>query len=747
MWKDEDKPPEEASKLSDWVWHNLLAAAIPDRQKLTREAYTELIKGIISFRLGTLFLPSQTLSQDRLVHYANWIESSILHLLRPANKDMIGKALDIARDAISSIDIDQFAYGNLILEKLPEGVRQMMIHSDAEFAEQCGYRLKPILSIGTEIKLVCNDLFKTAEEVITSKKEKLIVDNEGNKVIVGIDEENLNIVVKRSDSKNATQQFLMPHLTLLSPDRKTRLLGLNLIIHDLGPAVINFQQLLEDIRSRKPSYQELSLLLDESTNGVMAFQSKMIHKIQHRMQLGVTAIIPQSTSYFEYFAGPNPYSQELEVYLPETLTSYRRDILSQNLGVGLDICCLGALRDDLSPGQWVVDFDNDTIWDAFPLCHAKSNPFSLLGALDIALYRQSDERFREFAAEAVIQLSDENFGQQDDRDFYKLLQTFADFVHNRINLLEDGVHYPGYWRRMSSWMQAGLIVRHMVEPTFLDDVINPVESFQEWTQGKMVASGFFAELIDARKEPRLFADRLTSNILQVEILKRLNILKLRHEREGHKVPRSKDIDLAINRLRDSGELVLLELPGPLEGHRRPMETMQQEINMVLEDKLAENSDPIKTLAWASHFFALGLPVLKHARSAVKTILEDIQEDTDLNKVLTNLEFASVVAGANRDTKLADGIADVIIGISPRASDGDVQTILMIILQAAAAHETCDAWLEWLDEKFAGIATHLSPPPNLSLAKFLDCLGEIEKVLPADSWFHIRAKSIASAGAG
>ena len=337
------------------------------------------------------------------------------------------KALDTARDVISSIDIDQSAYGKLFLEQLPEAVRQMMINKDAEFAEQCGYRSKPFFSIGTEIKLDCNDLYKAAEEVITSKREKLIVDKEGNKLKVGIDKESLNIVVKRSDSKNAPQQFLMPHLTLLSPDRKTRLPGLNLIIHDLGPAVLDFQQLLEDIRSRKPSYQELFMLLDEATNGVMAFQTKMIHKIQHRMPLGVSDIIPESTSYFDRFSGPNPGSQEPETYFQETLASYRREILSSNFETGLDICCLGALRDDLSPGQWVVDFDNDTIWDALPSCHAKSNPFSLLGALDIALYRQSDERFREFAAEAVIQLLDENFGQKDDRDIYRLLQNLCRF--------------------------------------------------------------------------------------------------------------------------------------------------------------------------------------------------------------------------------------------------------------------------------------------------------------------------------
>ena len=746
LWENGDKTPEEASWLSDWVWRNLMVAAIPGRGNLTHDAYTNLVQELVSLRLGILLLPRTTRTEERHIQYADWLERYILQLMRPANKDRIERALELVRDVISDIDISQAAYGNLFLRRLPESARKMIIKGDAEFAKQCGFQAEPIFTIGPKIKFECNDLFTAADEVLASKREKSIEDITGNKVVIGIEKENQNILVKWSDAKNAPQKTLIPSLTLLSPSSETRQSVLNNIIREFGPSATEFRNLLEDIRSRKPSYQELFMLLDEATNGVMAFQAKMIHKIQHRMQLSVTDIIPQSTSYFEYFAGPNPGSQEPEMYLQETLTSYRRDILSQNLGVGLDICCLGALRDDLSPGQWVVDIDDDTIWDALPSCHAKSNPFSLLGVLDIALYRQNDKRFRDFAAEAVIQLSDENFGQKDDSAIYRLLQVFAGFVRNRISLLENGVHYPGYWKRMSAWMQAGLIVRPMVEPTFLDDVNNLVESLQKWTQGNMVVTGIFAELIDARKEPMLFADRLTSKNLQVEILKRLHILKLRHESEGRHVPGSENIDLALNRTMDRGTMVLLRLPGPLEGHIRPTETMQQETKQSPEDVLAENSDPIESFALASHFFALGLPELDRARSAVKTILENNKEDSDLHTILKKMELASIVAVANRDTKLADGIANVVIGISPRASEEDVQIILLVILQAAAANETLDAWLEWLDEKFSGIATHLPAPPNKSLGIFLDYLCEIDIVLPANSWFHIRAKSIATAGA-
>ena len=126
---------------------------------------------------------------------------------------------------------------------------------------------------------------------------------------------------------------------------------------------------------------------------------------------------------------------------------YRKELLRRNLRGGLDICCLGALRDDLMPGQWVKAVDDDTLWDALSSCNAESNPFSLLGALDIALYRQGDHRFREFSANAVTTLLDEQLGQQDGPDIYRIFQVFYDLVLNQINLLEKMSTYPGYWKR------------------------------------------------------------------------------------------------------------------------------------------------------------------------------------------------------------------------------------------------------------------------------------------------------------
>ena len=130
--------------------------------------------------------------------------------------------------------------------------------------------------------------------------------------------------------------------------------------------------------------------------------------------------------------------------------------------------------------------------------------------------------------------------------FFKIV---ADFVLNRINLLQTGPNYPGYWKRMCAWMQAGLIARSFTGSTHPVDV----DALHQWTHSNMVAAGAYAGLVDARKEPMLFAERITPQALRNEILGRLHILKSRHENEGCQVPRSRDINHAVARVAGRGQ--------------------------------------------------------------------------------------------------------------------------------------------------------------------------------------------------
>ena len=647
-------------------------------------------------------------------------------------------------NAISALESDWEVYGVLFLGQLPQSVYRVVKTQEPEFAKRCDFETTRVFSIEPDINMADSEFFLAAREVLATNKEHSIQDVFGKDVAIDLHVEGQIIIVKWSDVEGVSHQVPIPDLTLLSPNQEIRLKALRNIIHRLGPTAKDFRGLLEEIGSRELSHQELSAILDESANGVAAKQANLTQKIKHGFSIALTDLMPQEVSYFEQLSGPKPIMQEPEAYFKETLLPYRKYLLSRDLRAGLDICCLGALRDDLTPGQWVVDIDNDTLWDALNSFSTETNPFSLLGALDIALYRLDDLRFREFSEEAIINLLDVNLGQNNSLDIYKLLQIFFNFILNRINLLETGANNPGYWKRMCALMQAGLIVKDMSEYSPID-----VDAIERWTRSNMVSAGDYALLVDARKEPMLLSNLVSPQALRFEILGRLQALKSRHEREGHQIPRANDINQAFTQAEARGESLVWFLPGPLEGHKRPKELIPNE---VVEKHLETGTDGtelllIQQLAAFAQLFALSEVELERAREVVMTTMENIP-NADLHENLKVLEFAGTIAATNRDTILADVIADAVVKAAPKISEEkDIQVILRIILQSATAHEEHDVWFKWLDEKLVGIASHLPPPPHKCLRKFVNHLDELGRILPVDLWFHIRARTIASAGAG
>ncbi len=743
LWGNTSLTIERATMMSHWIWLHLWTAPLSGHPHGAAGAYTDWIRKVVSLRLEQLLLPTVIRPHDRRAHYTHWIERFVCNPLRPANAGVIEKTLKSACEAISALDVDP-AFGYLFLNNLPETLRGLVLSHDPEFGRRSGFKNRRILSIGTNLKLASNELFATVRKVLVTNKERSVQDIDGKAVSVGLDMEDRSIIVKWSDPESGPQRVTFPQLALLSPEPDTRIPALRSLIKQFGPTAPDFQGLLKDMETREANDHELSTIFDELANGVAAVQTSLIHKLDQGLPVNVTDMIPQSVSYFGRFSGPLPDAREPESYFREVLVPHRKALLNRDLRVGLDICCLGALRDDLTPGQWVADIDDDTIWDVLASCHANSNPFSLLGALDIALYRQRDHRFREFSAKAVATLLDQPLGQQDGPDIYGLLHVCADFVLNRINLLEDGPTNPGYWKRMCAWMQAGLIVRTLARSFPSIDI----DALQKWTQDNMAMPGIYAGLVDARKEPMLSAHLRTPQALRNEILGRLRVLKLRHESERRQMPRSEDIDRALSRIEQRGQMLELAFPGPLEGHRRPTTPVPQAEIETLKDAWKDSTVafPLQLLVITSQFFALDKPELERGLQAVKTIAEN-NSDTDSHENLRLLELASIVAAANRDTTLADGIADAVVSAAPRITKGEgIRIILQITLQAAAAHETHDAWFRWLEERLASIAIYLSPPPNECLRTFLNHLNELEKVLPIESWFHIRARSIASAAA-
>ena len=731
-----------AAQLCNWVWRHLMGPpAVASGEGKGGDGRDPIEEWVIQV-LTYLYLPVAIESREGQTRYSRWMERTVLQPLRPANMKVVEKALAFVCEAIASLDNDQEVYGRVFLDGLPASIRRLVATRHVEFARRCGVETRGVFGLEPGQRLLNTDLFAAARQVLATGQKQMLQDLAGKALTVGLDAGDGNVVVEWLGAGGVGHRAKIPELSLFSPEGTVRVAALRDIIQRLGPAARDFRSLLRETASRELSEDEVSAIFHENANGVAAFQTHMKKAVSLGPSIDVHDLIPQSLSYFENFAGPGPVMEDPDVYFRDVLVPHRKVLLERNLRAGLDICCLGALRDDLTPGQWLASFGDDAVWEALSSVDAEENPFSLLAALDIAMYRQGDSRFQGFAGEAVERLSEDGFRSRDGTDVYRLLQVVADFVFNRINLLDSGSIRPGYWKRMGALMHASVIVRDVIATSSSMDI----DAFEQWLQGATTAVGYFAGVVDARTQPMLFFGRMTGYSLHSEILGRLVALKSRHEKQGRALPRSESLEGALTRSNDREELLTLYFPGPLEGHQRPTEHFTAGAGIRPPD---EGSGDLKRflqdLAIVSHVFALDEAELNLARAAVKMMAENY--DADLVETITCLESASLVAAANRDVALADAIADAMAAVVPRIDiEKDCPVTVAILLQAAAARGTPDEWCRWLEERLARIASCLPLQPAESLHVYGSILDELRTVLPIHSWFQIRASSIAASGA-
>ena len=747
LWRDVSLTVESAAILSDWIWRHLVFDALGDIRNVEKESRKARIRESALRRICVVLLPPGIESPDRRIGYTDWVDESVLQPLRQANSDLIEEALTSICNMIPDRDSEAETFGKVFLAHLPDSARQYLLTRYPDRARRWGFETRRMFGLEADVSIVDQELFAAARHAFSGAGAKSVRSISGSEVSVDLDPEDGNIVLAYPGTASSARKKI-PDLAILSPDPQARITALRAMLDRFGPTAPDLSRLLSDLESREPDEAELSAVFREAASGVATVQGALLRKVHFGQPIGTLDVLPQDNAYFEHFVGPQPETRDPEQYIRDTLIPYRRALLDRDLSRGLDICCLGALRDDLCPGQWTVDLDDDAVWEALSTCGADGAPISLLGALDVALYRQSDERFREYAAQAVIKLCDDGFGQQQGIDFYRLLWIFTRFAFNRINLIEDGSKQPGFWKRMCAWMQAQFIARALSRaPASI-----AMDSLEEWSTSSMALVGAYAELVDAREEPMLlFTERLPAIDLRCEILGRLVGLRSRHASEGRHIPQSEEIDRALERTQERGNWLKCFFPGPLEGHRCPIAPASEELTETLKEAVPDLSLPASWhfIANASHLHALGESELRAAREALTRIPHLIDEG-EMQNGLLSLEVASIVAKTSRDTLLADAVADTVTRVSAKVSnENDIWLILVICLQAAAAFEEHDAWFDWLEERLARIASCLpgppTGPPNRSVRIFLEHLDAMETILPIDSWFHRRARSIASAG--
>lgn len=618
----------------------------------------------------------------------------------------------------------------------PDSIRNRLL-KDNDFISKYNLRSNAVITIGGKLHLNQNVLFAAVKRVFKNKGPIPIPDVDGKKHTLRLDQGHIRFESSSKEMKARLDSFL-----ILSPDREERTKNLRQLINNIGPMAPDFSSLISEAEKGELSYEKVDDLLNEFSSGVAALHNR-VKTVFNTHQATLENLVPSSLTYYDYFCGPNPGNVDPEEYFGSVLPSYRKTIIQRNIVDGLDISLQGALRDDLMPGVWISGYSDDELWYSLEACDPFRDPFVLLGALDIALWRQKDERYGAFAEDAVTTLIKDEFLRPDGIDVYKLMPMLAGLILNRINVIEGGSLRPPYWKRMCAWMQAGFLIRH-TQKLALD-----LESLENWISANMTQAGNFTGLLGLRQEPMYRASDMTQTSFREEVIGRLLAIRNRHKKDGRIIPKSDDIDVAVSRIEGKGTPICWALPGPLEGHNLPSEKgvnfPEEGIKQFSEDLFSDKSERVlSTLTYLSQFYNFGEELLAKIRELIdKTGFDD--EFTGFPEILKRVIDVGFIACAHRDEELSCAIGSKIVAASPWAnSEFTVGNIVQALLLASAAYKEESEWTQWLEKQLVDVAYRL--PAGEKTKEFLFHMQELKKVLNLKMGITSQAEAIASAAA-
>ena len=656
LWSNPELEIQAAGSLCSWVWRHLGMVTFLLQQG------SEVDGGVLTFRdgfvrrLSLLMLPPIMDSVERRSAYKKWLEESVLVGLLPANDDVVEEAATAIRLMIKGSGKHERVLSALFLECMPDNLRARIVNEDPAFAERAGFTSTSLIEVAGSLNIAEADLMNAAIAIYAGAETVPLTDIKGARGTLSRASDDETLVATWLDAQGETRRVQVPELALVSENAQARMRVLNRIVGQLGPTAQEPRGLLEHASSRRLTKKEFSVVFGEMARGVAAVQSRLVSKIAQGWQANVVDLVPPSRGYWVKFCGPVPDGTVAETYIRDQLVPYRKGLIEADLRTGLDICCLGALWDDLSLGAWLSGIDDETVWNAVTSMPVRGNPIALLAVLDVALYRAGDDRFRRLADDTIGMLLDDHLGLPANCDPYRLFEVLADFELNRLALVEGAANYPGFWRRMCAWMQAGLIIRTAVGCSAVPEVGH----LEEWCKRQMVPAGSLRRLADCRAEPEMLGPMRSIGSLRHEVLARLGRLKERHERAGRGLPKSTEIESALSWVGLDGPGPTSAVPGPAAMHLQPREPIPDGFSGML-DKDWAGDRPTEELTLAAHLsqcFVLRDSQLEKVREAVASIADKAGSE-DFRSIAAQLHAASIIAATARDIALADSIAAAI----------------------------------------------------------------------------------------
>ena len=740
LWEDPEAPPDEVEARASYLWWQMADFVLGRAEPLDGRANAEVRGAALRHCIEVALHPLVGVPPEVSARYAAWLEDSILSVLRPVHGTSIKEARDAAVETMDSAEKGSTLLGYLFLKQLPENLSNGVLSQHPDFAERCGFRLQQSISIddvGVEVPV----LFKAVRRGFRTGKPVVVPDTGGTKSLTIVSDVSSGEVVVRWEENSLKREARISTLGILAPSKEVRTRALQEAQRRYGPT-FDLSPFVRAAQKRALRTKQASVVIEEGAHGMARRQKDLADKLRESGRLTIQDFVPSVVSYYERFCGPDPDGKELTQYVGDVLVPYRTTLLERDLTQGLQICLLGALRDDLNPGEWTRKADREEVWGVLSSGLPTRTPFWLLGALDTALYHLEDPRFRDFAAEAVDMLLDRNLKHDQEPDAYHVFGVVKEVIRTAVASIEGFYGRPPYWRRMCILMQAGLICR--LTPLSVRRV--DLAALVEWTKENQSAAAYFTEVAGLRDDPVRLPEPTDVALIRAEVLARLYRMQKRHQADGRVLPRGEKIaaELAASGLLGPG--MTTGFPGPLDRHVLPVRHVEPEVARHYESVRVERGEKeyLSALGVLSMHFRLDADTMQRVHTTVSASFVAPLDEGAHNAERASLPSFVMIAVSQRNVPLAKAVGDALVRYSGAAKRSEsVGEVIGFLCQLAASIEADEERTKWLQERFKRVAETL---PAEMLPDYLHFLRALDVVLPMDAWFHTAAKRVARARA-
>jgi hypothetical protein len=621
-----------------------------------------------------------------------------------------------------------------LLIRYPPSIQSALL-DDRDFTERLGLDTAHIFTFGKSVSVGNEQLFTAIRSAFRQSEGSRFEDRKRREVRIYVHEGSVEIAALGDEVPTIS----VPAFVVLSPNPEDRVEAIKKIIESCGPTARDFRPQLRAAEARELTNGEVSEILTELHQGVASNIAKAAEAFRNG-RATVDDLVPPDLSFFERFCGPNLGASNTQTYLTSVLPEYRKGLLVRNLSLGLDICLLGALRYDLCPGQWTESFSDDEVWEALNKKQFLHDPYSLLGALDLALRRRPDKRFVRLAEDIVAALCADTITDNDGNDVYELMPIFAQLTLQRLSMIEDGVQRAPFWKRMCAWMHGGMLAR-LSRNSGLDP-----KGLKQWIQRLITQAGVVANILDLRREPMFSALMVTKASLRGEVLGRLAQMHEQYSKTTEPLPDFQAVEDAWLRAQVKEMPLMCVSPGPLEGTKRPKITTAEKFPALSKEDLLNELEakPVGSvwswLAQLAQASRLDEDILAAGRDAVRHALIP----TDVSPSHLGLSDALLVAISTPDIELRDAISERLVGLADRiASAEDGAWLAQTIVLASTTVENDVEWENWLAKMLSDVAARV-PVKKECLLGFVSILEAVETVVPIRAGTTAKARAIATA---